>query len=548
MRVLLRRHGSQLASKAGFVLALAVTLWGLSIVLLLDPSRPFWIDEAHVGVRLSQNSWWTITTWRFGESLGRPIGYLLLHKLAISVFANTELTLRILNVLIYASTPFVLYRLNRTLEGGWVSFALASLLLMMSDNFIAAVSNFKPYGIDTLLVLLCLDILVRYIRAPSEDSAAKLLTVLAGSALFAHQVVIISFITTGWIAYHFLGRKLHLHSCRRNARFILASGIWTCENLWHLHYFLDRSSKATGLSRIVRSDYQNFEAPTNPAFFLADFAEKAYEVFTHFSLIHTSADTRFQIVGGDSYLNVLLAICLAASLMVDRFARFQMGPLFLAFIGFEMIASTFLGWPFGPDRWNLPLVGFFLVPLIYGAGRVEERLPLLAFGAVALLTLLHAPLWTSEENRYDGLHYWRHRGLNGTTDSRSLFEGLAPTVSFEEEKRACLVAVAPANWTFMEYYLVHSDHDLDPLSRIYRSGCRVSGRSIVEALSKIPPADHERRVVALLFHTASNDKGTLSDWFDGHCREVEVVRGMRAFGASGLCRSRGISAPEPDPK
>lgn len=130
---------------------------------------PLWLDEILLGRNILELPLSTLLTQPLRLDQVAPRGVLLVEKIAVLVFGNNELALRLFPLLCGLAGLILFRRLaERTLEGLAVPFAMA--LFAIGIPFIKYGAEVKQYEVDAttaiLLLLLTLDLLEREAPTP----------------------------------------------------------------------------------------------------------------------------------------------------------------------------------------------------------------------------------------------------------------------------------------------------------------------------------------------------------------------------------------------
>lgn len=136
--------------------------------------RSLWLDEAFLANSMPHESFSQILTGplQYGHVL--PLGFTAISKLLSIAFANHELALRFLPLLLGCATLPLVYAAAKT----WLSRPAALLALALatfSENLIYYSSEFKPYSVDAFFAAALLAAAGRAFAAPSPSSLRRLL-------------------------------------------------------------------------------------------------------------------------------------------------------------------------------------------------------------------------------------------------------------------------------------------------------------------------------------------------------------------------------------
>ncbi len=115
--------------------------------------RSLWLDEAFLAVPLGWGSWGDLFHQPLEYSHFVPLGFLLLTKLALSIFGNNDLILRLIPFLASCfALVFFFLLAKKTISAKAIPIAL--FLLVVSDVNIYYSTELKPYISDMSIALL----------------------------------------------------------------------------------------------------------------------------------------------------------------------------------------------------------------------------------------------------------------------------------------------------------------------------------------------------------------------------------------------------------
>ncbi len=115
--------------------------------------RSLWLDEAFLAVPLGWGSWGDLLHQPLEYSHFVPLGFLFLTKLALSIFGNNDLILRLIPFLASCFALILFFLLaKKTISAKAIPIAL--FLLVISDVNIYYSSELKPYISDMSIALL----------------------------------------------------------------------------------------------------------------------------------------------------------------------------------------------------------------------------------------------------------------------------------------------------------------------------------------------------------------------------------------------------------
>jgi hypothetical protein len=141
--------------------------------------RSLWLDESYLALNLMNRSYsGLLGTLDFGQ--GGPAGFLLLEKLAVDVFGDSERALRLLPFVAGVASLFLFYAIaRRMLTPVAVPFAL--LLFAVGHPFLAYAGMVKQYGVDVAVALALLYLFLRLVDRPRFGVWSAVILALAGA-------------------------------------------------------------------------------------------------------------------------------------------------------------------------------------------------------------------------------------------------------------------------------------------------------------------------------------------------------------------------------
>jgi hypothetical protein len=161
-------------------IALAVVFGGIAArVYLFLLGRSFWTDEAKLALNVVQRSFGSLFQ-PLDLDQAAPVGFLVLSKVMISLFGNSDFVLRILPLFAGCLALYLMYRLSFELLPPIA--ALLSVTLFTLGKFVLYYStDFKQYSVDVAvgLALSLLTLRMMRVRPSGKD---MLLLALAGTA------------------------------------------------------------------------------------------------------------------------------------------------------------------------------------------------------------------------------------------------------------------------------------------------------------------------------------------------------------------------------
>ncbi|MCB1175076.1 MAG: glycosyltransferase family 39 protein [Leptospiraceae bacterium] len=156
----------------------------LGIILRLDQylfNRSLWLDEAFFAVNIVDRSFLELLKAPLEyTSYARPPGFMLLAKLSVLLFGNSEFSLRLVPFLCGLSSLILFRRLARA----YISKPAVSLALFffaISDALIFYATEFKQYSSDVLVVITLGLLAARYQNKPL--TSRRLITLAMGGML-----------------------------------------------------------------------------------------------------------------------------------------------------------------------------------------------------------------------------------------------------------------------------------------------------------------------------------------------------------------------------
>ncbi len=183
----------------------------LGIILRLDQylfNRSLWLDESFVVINVINRSWLELFQAPLEYTAYiTPPGFLLMAKLSITVFGNSDLILRLFPFISGILALILYYPMaKRYVSKRAVPFAL--LLFAISSNLIIYSSDFKQYSSDVLIAIV-LYLLADYIRRHSLNFSRLLLLTIVGiiAVWFSHPSVFILATIGIYLAFPYLLNK-----------------------------------------------------------------------------------------------------------------------------------------------------------------------------------------------------------------------------------------------------------------------------------------------------------------------------------------------------
>ena len=130
---------------------------GVGILLRLAQyvaNRSLWLDEAYLALNISQRSFaGLLQPLDYGQAA--PVGFLLLEKLFVTMFGNTDYVLRLVPLLCGVAS-IILFRELALRYVGQRAALIALAMFAISDTLIYYASELKPYSSDVTMTLALL--------------------------------------------------------------------------------------------------------------------------------------------------------------------------------------------------------------------------------------------------------------------------------------------------------------------------------------------------------------------------------------------------------
>ena len=183
----------------------------LGIILRLDQylfNRSLWLDESFVVINVINRGWLELLQAPLEySSYITPPGFLLMAKLSVTMFGNSDFILRLFSFISGILALILYYPMaKRYVSERAVPFAL--LLFAISSQLIIYSSDFKEYSTDVLIAIV-LYLLVDYIRRHSLNFSRLLLLTIVGiiAVWFSHPSVFILATIGIYLAFPYLLNK-----------------------------------------------------------------------------------------------------------------------------------------------------------------------------------------------------------------------------------------------------------------------------------------------------------------------------------------------------
>jgi uncharacterized membrane protein len=167
----------------------------LGIILRFDQywlNRSLWLDEAFLAVNFDKTFLELLQPpLDYNDSITAPLGFLIITKLFITVFGNTDFVLRLFPFLCSVISLWLFYQLAKlTISASAVSLAL--FLFAISGNLIYYASDFKQYSSDVTITLILFILAVRLLKSTLTNNKLLLLTIVGTLAVwFSHPAAFV---------------------------------------------------------------------------------------------------------------------------------------------------------------------------------------------------------------------------------------------------------------------------------------------------------------------------------------------------------------------
>lgn len=124
-------------------------------------NRSLWIDEAFLSLNIIERSLPELLFQPLAYNQAAPIGFLLLEKLAVQAFGNSEYVLRLVPVLSGIAALLLFYAMAKWFSRS-LTITLALALFTISDRLIYFSSELKQYSSDVAIALLLFWVIIRF--------------------------------------------------------------------------------------------------------------------------------------------------------------------------------------------------------------------------------------------------------------------------------------------------------------------------------------------------------------------------------------------------
>jgi uncharacterized membrane protein len=383
---------------------LATCLIALGIVLRLArylSNRPLWGDEAALALKILENP----VSELAGPSMGNqvaPLGFLLAEKLAIALFGDGELALRLFPLICSIAALPLFWCWTRSLLPGIASL-IALLFFVINDPLVYYASEVKPYSSDLLFALCILVLAGKSLRDGDSRRVGVGLAVAGATALWFSLPAMFVCAGTGVVLFWRASTSRDRVATRN---LLLVGTAWSASLL--LNYVLI-------ISKVSSTDYMNtfWRYSFMPAFpssldELAWFARTFLGIFIdpvgfHFPLLCAGmfAVGIYWLFGRKKYAAALVLAPILVTLIASALGRYPFPTSFqLPHLAARIAAE-------GPELLH-PLMGrvilftvpFWILSVAAGIGRLltHRHLPLTLSGGLVLLLLCYHPFVSAARN------------------------------------------------------------------------------------------------------------------------------------------------------
>jgi dolichyl-phosphate-mannose-protein mannosyltransferase len=258
------------------VVASPWTVWGLiglGILLRIGRylhDRSLWLDEANIALNVMSRSYSDL----FGAldwDQGAPVGFLVLEKLAVGAFGDSERVFRLFPLLAGIASVFVFWRVAlRFLDRGTALLALAFFTVL--EPFVYYSSETKPYSFDVLVALLLLWLFDRaLVSGRLRDILAIAALGIVAPWLSHPSIFVLAGTGTTLIVVALLrgDRRFALATIGAACLWIASFAVEYVTSIRHLHHLAsivlgesgDSASALGGLRSVVKDIYVLFSEP-----------------------------------------------------------------------------------------------------------------------------------------------------------------------------------------------------------------------------------------------------------------------------------------------
>ncbi len=360
--------------------ALTWLLLGAGLVLRVAQylaNRSLWLDEAYLAPTILRRPWSELFTPPDYGQVG-PVGFLVLERVAATLFGQSEYALRLVPLLAGVASLFLFRRIAaRILPPTAVPLAMA--LFAFNDPLIYFSSELKPYSLDVAIALGLLSLALDVGQGASGNRRLLVRLALAGAAAVWFSLPAV-FVLAG------AGSTLALSAWRRQDR-QRVSAIGLAGLLWAASF---AALYAESLSRIARASW------------VLDFWSQAFLPLPPRSLadiywLPRALGALFEDPGGLVFRGLGIFCFLVGCLALMAADRLRLG-LLLAPLLFALLASGLRIYPFH-GRVLLFLAPSILLLIALGAERLRELTAermRAVYGILVLLLLFHPVLFSAK--------------------------------------------------------------------------------------------------------------------------------------------------------
>jgi hypothetical protein len=219
--------GKELSQRVSLLYDSKRFLWGiicLGIVLRLAQylfNRSLWLDESLLALNIINRSFSELLQ-PLDYNQGAPIGFLIVEKLLVQVFGDSEYVLRLFPFLCGIVSLFLFFKVT-TDYIGIKAVPVALGLFAISDRLIYYSSEVKQYSSDLVIALLIYVMMVYIQSKRLTVSRIALFGVVGAIAIwFSHPVVFVLAGVGAGLTLFCVGRK----EWRKTGRFSVAYSLW----------------------------------------------------------------------------------------------------------------------------------------------------------------------------------------------------------------------------------------------------------------------------------------------------------------------------------
>lgn len=335
--------------------AARIVLWlaviGVALrVLRYVADRSLWLDEAYLANSILTYSWKQLLTRPLLQWQAAPVGFLMLQKLAVTLFGGSEYALRLVPLIAgIATLPLFHGIVRRTLAP--TARVIAMALFATLDPLIYYASEAKQYELDVAFALAIVLAAIRVRERPQSGRRLAVLAAIGAVGLFcSHPAVFVAA-----CAVIVLSGDLILSRDRGAAPRLAALGcLWAALATANYLLFLRALTRHAGLVAYWASDYM----PREPLGAIKWLGLELFELYHGYATM---------------WLPLVDTAIVATILGIAVFWRTQRAVLALLMLPLLMTlgAAAFHLYPFG-SRLVLFLVPFVVVLIGAGGGMIWE--------------------------------------------------------------------------------------------------------------------------------------------------------------------------------